>query len=50
MSNCRNCFNLVSINEQGGSERRCKEMVETKYGDNECEKYVMLRKYCSDCD
>ncbi len=47
--NCRDCFNLISINEQGFSERRCKKMLDTRYEDHECHEYVRLNTYCSDC-
>lgn len=49
MSNCRNCFNLISIDKQGNSERRCKKGLYAKYEDHECEQYARLAMYCSDC-
>ncbi len=49
MSNCRYCSNLISINEKGESERRCKEGLDTKDEDHDCEKYIKLDTCCYDC-
>lgn len=50
MNNCRDCFNLILINEQGDFERRCSKKLETKYEDHDCEKYVRLVTDCYCCD
>lgn len=50
MGNCRDCSNLTLITGQGDFERRCKERLNTRYGDHECEKYNRLMPSCSYCE
>jgi hypothetical protein len=49
MFNCRNCSNLITINEYGDFERRCAKGLETKNEGHDCKKYVRLIMCCSDC-